>query len=824
LLKYINLDKQEFKTNFTRLNLFSSMKLTPIKDWFSAPLLIPGLIFLFVNTSTSHMFYHVNSYKIVLVILGVTFFAFRNIPFFPTTTDDQIPWKIWGIIAIPLLATFPGLIWHQWSFNYNFRYELATNLVLLLWVVYLYRNVRQEDDLRLFIFFIGITVIYNGCWSILERTGLHPIAWQEPVQMVKATFGHRNYFSGFLIILLPTLLIFAIPETLFQAPAKIDSRPTYTRIHRFYATVFLFGSVSLLLAQTRAAIAAFLLSLALVSYLYVHFFAPRYWRQRILIFYGVGIIILASLTIVIYANPGLFKESRFAQLFTLQAWLGRLLPWQTAINSIKSSPWVGFGLGSSYNLFFSFVDPDAKLFHFEDSYNHAHSEILEYVQESGLIGLIAFTIFWIYLIYLLIRLLRSSSTSTTQIKLGIGIAGGFLAYHIHGSFSVAPRMMVMKLPIYTLIALILILNKIHLRKNLAGQSAPVLRNRMISGLPTLAVLIVIWTIFLPWIAGQYHYIRIQNHPPSYIQTGKLEELVRLTPDIYALDKLSRLQIKYHKNRALKNTLDTIERIIPHYRDLDYKKTLHAAMDGNLEEAKRLGLISQQHDRYHLPTIDILINLSLQSDDLQLFKKQFELLLRQHVFSQNLIKSLHANDVLIQFVPLEEPLKISSQKNRLVFQWSEKLLGLLFEIARKNQIQKHDSVKERQRYGAYLFQLLAKRPYFQLKVRGPYKSESLGIQNAVKAYYSLENEWKGKKKKLEFENRAELRRTLPTDRRTVYTRQNLALKTMQLSYNVKLNVFAQELKEKTDWDIYTKKQKFITRFINQFISIIFPASR
>ncbi|NQU62746.1 MAG: O-antigen ligase family protein [SAR324 cluster bacterium] len=782
---------------------------------------IPGLIFLFVNATTSHMFYHVNSYKVVLVILGVTFFAFRNIPLFPSTTDDLIPWKIWGIMAIPLLATFPGLMLHRLNFNYNFRYELATNLVLLLWVIYLCRNVRREKDLGIFIFFIGITVIYSGVWSVLEKTGFHPLASvEQPVEMVKATFGHRNYFSGFLIILLPTLLIFAIPEKLFLAHEKIGSQKTYTRIHLFYTVVFLFGVVGLLLAQTRAAIAAFLISLALVSFLYVHFFAPHRWQKRLLILFGVGIVLIAASASFVYVNPNLFAGSRFAQLLTFRTWVGRLLPWETAISSIKASPLVGFGLGSSYNLFFTFVDPDASLYHFERSYNHAHSEILEYLQESGLIGMIAFIIFWAYLIYLLIRLLRNSGTSTTQLKLGIGIAGGFLAYHIHGSFSVAPRMMVMKLPIYTLIALTLILNKINTENNPQERPTPSLRRRTISGLPTLGVLIIIWTIFLPWAAGQYHFVRIQNERQSYLQTGKMEQLVRLSPDIYALDHLARLQIQYKKIPALKRTLDTIERIIPHYRDLGYKKTLQAAMSGDQKRTKELALAFQQRDRYHLPNIDMLMKLSVQTDDLQLFKKQFELFLRKQAFAQRMVDSLNADDLLVQFLPTAEPLKIISQPNKLTFQWSEQLIAQLFATARSNHHKKLSSAEERQRYGSFLFQLLAKSPYFRLTVLDSFKGENPSIQNNAKAYFELNKAWEDQKRELDRKFQSELSKTPPALRGAVVSKREQAMEAIRPQYETRINKLTLTLREKTDWDLYLSKQKFISTFVNWLNAIIF----
>ncbi len=383
-----------------------------------SPLFIQGLIFFLVNVSTSHMFYQVNTYKIVLVILGVTLLTV-----IPSKTDFNIPWRIWCVISVPLIATFPGLIWYGGAFNYSFRYELATNLVLILWLIYLYHNTRHEKDLNILLIFISLTVIYASCYAILIGA-----------ERAKATFGNANYFAGFLIIVLPILLTQALPNS----ENKL--------INLFYGIAFILGTIALLLTQTRAAIVAFLISLILVGFLYC---------TQILKKYRLRILILISCIIITILSIG----QRFTELLTSQAWLSRIKPWEVAITSIKASPIIGYGLGSSYNLYFLFRDPKRS----SRSYNHVHSEILEYLQEGGLVGLIIFILFWSYLIYLLVKLLRNPKTSLIQLRLGIGITGSLLAYHIHSSVSLSARMMVVKLPLYTLIGLVLVLNKLRNR-------------------------------------------------------------------------------------------------------------------------------------------------------------------------------------------------------------------------------------------------------------------------------------------------------------------------------------------------------------------------
>ncbi len=800
------------------------MKLPPIKSWFSAPLLIPCLIFLLVNTSTSHALYHVNSFKISLMILGITCFAMRNLPLFPSSTSNRTPWKIWLFLAAPLLATIPGLIWHQGSFNYNLRYELATNLVLFLWVVYLFRSVHQEDDISLLMFFIGIVIIYNGGWSILEKTGFHPLYWNEPAGMVKATFGHRNYYSGFLIILLPMMLVFAVPDRIFTQDAGQKQQIEPSRMYLFYLAVFLLGCLGLFMAQTRAAIVAFLLSLALVCLLYVTYFAARHWRKRLLIIYTLGIAAGACLMILLLIYPDLFGRSRFTQLLSLKGWVGRLLAWETAFSAIKVSPLTGYGLGSSYNLFFSFVDPDARLYHSEHSYNHAHSEILEYMQEGGVIGLVVYIGFWAWLVYRLIKLLKNPETSPTCLKLGIGICGGLLAYHIHGSFSVAPRMMVTKLALYTLIAFVFIIHHLQSHDRDLEPETTSLHSRMLSGLPTLLVLAVIWTIFLPWASRQWLFTNIYRERASYLQIRKLEALVKLSPDIYALDHLARRQIEYKQLQGLERTLKSIEQIIPHYRNLEYKKTWLAAIRGDITNSKQLGLLSQQQDRYYQPAMDHLIRLSIETSDLPLFKVQFALSLRKHLFGHRLVEGMDAGQAQIHFLPMEVPLKIVSKSDTLTFQLGEKLIGRLFQTAHENHRQKFFSSEKKRKYQLYLMQQLGRQPYFQMNFLPQFKDETAMLRQAARDYFSVTREWKERKAQLEQGFQAELMKTLPAERRSVYRKQQQELLTLRQPYDEKLNGFAGGLREKTDWDLFLKKQTFSETFLQWIITVIFPAGQ
>ena len=768
------------------------------------------------------MFYQVNSYKIFLVLLGVTLLAIRNAPIWPKTSDDAPPWRTWAILSIPLLATVPGILLHQGAFNYNLRYELATNLILILWVGYLYRAAKQEKDLHLLLVFIGVTVIYAGLWSIFEKAGLNPWVDRQE-EFVKSTFGHRNYYSGFLILLVPLLLVFSIPEDIFTQPSLKKMQLNFTKSNLFYCAALIFGGISLILAQTRAALAGLLVALVLIFVLYSKAFTRGIWRKRVKIFILVMVCLGVSGGIILYTVSDRLEGSRFAALFTIQAWQGRLLPWQTAITSIKESPLFGFGLGSSYNLFFSFVDPAARLFHFERSYNHVHSEILEYLQESGLFGLAMYLCFWGYIVYQLVAVLRDPSSSNTIKKLAIGISGGFLAYHIHSIFSVAPRMMVMKLPLFTLFAMVFLFKKLN-QSPPAPSESPTILKKTIMGVPTFIILGVIWLIYLPWMAGQYQFVEIKTERPSLLKVEKLEKLVKIFPDIYALDYLSHLQMRYHRTSELASTVDRISAIIPHYREVGYTQTVLQVMKKDLQKAKEAGLEAQQYDRYHQPTIRILMGIALETSDYGLFFEQFQLFLRSLVFRHQLTTSRTENAVKILKGEMNQLLVVSTEKPYLEFKWDEKLIKQFYTIGVANRKNRSFITKSRDQYWAFLMHEMSREPYFKVKfTEQTSKSETEKIQETIQSYFLAKRELSIKQRQLTMSYQQQLKKVVPTNRLSLGRLHTANLENANRRYQERIQPLELQLKEKTDWDTFLKKQAFITEFSQQLVGVLFTGT-
>ncbi|MDH5560178.1 MAG: O-antigen ligase family protein [Deltaproteobacteria bacterium] len=783
-------------------------------------LFLPGLIFLGINLTSSYVFYHVNSYKIFLMGIGVSLLVlvFDLIPY--KKIQNAMPWMMVGILAMPIVAAFPGYLVYGGAFNYNFKYELVTNLILILWCCYLYRNTKVEEDLTPFLWLLALTVVYTGIWAFFEKFGNPFDSYSQTTDMVKATFGHRNYFSGFLILMIPLLLVMSVPSVNMRKGDKNRPIVLISRNNLYFLTAFILGGFALVFAETRAAIAGCLMGVGVVCVLYVLFFSDKRWRKRFYYIFGAAVLLGLLGILLLYFNQDALKGSRYIELFTLKGWVGRLVPWETAISSIKASPWIGYGLGSSYNLFFSFVSPEARLFHREHSYNHAHSEILEYLQESGLLGGIAFIAFWVLLILMIIRLFRHNGLSDNLKKILIGVCGGFAAYHFHSVFSVAPRMIVMKLPLFTLYALVFISYGFHFVTKVEEHSN--YKNKRIAIIFSILTLAVIWSLYIPWISQQYQFVKLQSKPNSLIKVEGFEELARTSSDIYTQDLLTHMQIRYGRTKQLSETIDRINAIFPNYREVNHNKAILAMMQGNLFAAKNLALSAQRKDTFHKPTIYLLIELAIKTSDQDLFNQQLMLLTKSQYFAFILQESKNSNDVetLIKDIDSAFVFTQNGDKNTLVF--DSKWLEYIFNTGKSNAINKAWTNEDRSKFWSSIARAFAASPFFQIRIKQEMAERYSfpEINNYVQKYYALRREWEWGGKQLEQEKGSQIARTEPSRRQIVLNQFQEKINAHNQKYSGKMTEVEKFLRDKTDWNYFFKKQRFANDFISQVTNMVF----
>ncbi len=804
------------------------MKIPSLKELFSARLLLPGLLFFTVNFSYSYMFYQINSFKVFLVAAGVSIIVIWHDFIFPQLTEKRIPWKQLLLVSFPLIATLPGYFWHQEFFNYNFRYELASNLILIIWIGYLIRITKEESDLVPFLFLIVVTIIYVCGSAVLEKIGYHPSNWAGlPAPRVKSSFGNANYFAGFLVVVIPLLLVFAVPQPNPDV-AKKRLAGSFTSFNLLCCLGFVLACASLYFTKTRAAQVSIVISLFATVFIFALVFASPQWRRRILILVFCLATIGISTILLLYLKPELIKDMRYAELFTIRGWSTRYVSWQAAVNSILASPVIGFGLGSSYNLYFKFADPEARLIWPDHSYNHAHSEILEYTQEAGIVGLLVFLIFWVYLAYLLFQAVRSSTSSSWLKKVSIAVIGGFIGYHLHGSFSVAPRMMVTKLPLFTLIGLTFVVQRLSSPPTLIG-SAKSYPERIRTLHPWLLAVSFVWYIFVPWIIGQYHHVKTQQKKPSLVNVRKMEKIVETYPDIYALYDLVHQQIQYKRIREAQKTVYLIDRVLPRHRELGYTKAVLMIFQGRPEEAKRQALRFQNdQDRYYQPTIYLLIGLSIDTNDFKLFSDQLQLFTKKIIFEADLFYSFDTSHVSVSpDATLDEtktPFSVVANDTSFHFRWNAKYLKNVFDVARQIRKDKQLDRKNQNEITRTLAKIFFNNPYFKINTKKESReTETEGISKAMRNYFLVAEEADLKVRDLEYKHKIQLAKTPASERPALQKKLAGERSKVQQSYREQTSRHERYLLVHTDWETFLKKRNFVKIFSNRLTDIFFLRS-
>jgi O-antigen ligase len=739
-----------------------------IKD----PALIMGLLFFMVNISGSYVFYHVTSLKIFLVLSSVTLLfltaVFNRKWFF----KQSPPLLVWGILSVPLLLTFPGFIIEGGSSNYNFNYELVSNIITILWAGFLYQSVKSEFSLHYFLSIVSVCVVFVSIWAVTTKFGLNPFDKSETAM---ASFGNRNYFAGFLILLYPVFLSLSVPSKFYNIG------DTFKGIKIFYFLGTVASLVTLFVIQSRAAIAAAMVSTLVVFLITLfRFIKSKNTQVKILISLIGLIIILLGILFTLYKID--FFGSRWEYAFESSEWLSRLVPWAAAWESIKAAPWFGFGLGSSYNLYFTFVAADARLFLSTYNYNHAHSEYLEYIQESGLLGAIGFLIFWGYLFFQLYKLIRYSKNTFIS-KIAIGILGGLIAYLIQCVFSLAPRTMMVKFPLFTLFGLIFILMNFEKINKIKNYPKSIFFKITSYYFPLFFMMGLCWYLYIPWMEGQYNFVKIKNSPDSIAKVKQLEILVEKRADLYALDYLASQQINYSQWDELQKTIDKLEKVIPYYGGIGHRKILLAKMKGDFTKAIKEGKYFQARDRYYIPSIHLLIEIAITQKNQELFFEQLSLLTRSLIFNSGLHTINKEESVIINKSQIKNLFSFADKAEKLIITWNIKELKNLINISRINLNNKKWKNTDRYIFINYLEEIIFPTPYLQLKIYPEFQDQKPNIVNHVREYFLLK------------ENKRQ-------------------------DYN-RIKVLETQISEQARWEEYLKRNHFKNLIIQHLIQMVFP---
>jgi hypothetical protein len=280
---------------------------------------------------------------------------------------------------------------------------------------------RKTNRLIIAIFLVGV---FESLYGIAEFFSGHRhilnLDWSSWVSSVTGTFVNRNYFAGYLLMVIPLSIGFLFSREAYQWRRFggwrhwLSSLDGKMLLLGFGVILMILG---LLLSASRMGILSLLISFSLISL----FFRDPHRGQRVsrvpaLIF---GLALLWAVWIGM--------DAVISRFFTVSE--GLKWRWEFWVNTfaiVKDFPFLGSGLGT-----FTEVFPMYRSFHIVGLATHAENDFLQLTSEVGLLGAGILLALFLVLFYKAVSEIRFLSRAEPQRYMGIGGLVGILALMFH---------------------------------------------------------------------------------------------------------------------------------------------------------------------------------------------------------------------------------------------------------------------------------------------------------------------------------------------------------------------------------------------------------
>ena len=809
-------------------------------------------VFAFTMLAVSYKLYHLNNFKILMAFLGVAglFIIFDLFPIIlgkwkrqdvlvEGERESLTPFQVFFYSMLPLIGCLPGLVFFPETIPFFTLIEVFSVIIPAIWMCYLFRELDSIYLWEKFLFWVGLTVIIASCWGLLEYWGFMPHnLFGHAGARAKSTFGNVNYFAGFLVVTLPFFAQIFVSQFL---KFKKDSEKLVLP-QKFLGLVVLLGLIGLHLTKTRAALIAFY-GAGAISFVYWVFIEnyKKVFNFRKFHLFLIPIIGISGVFIFYF-----LKWSRFFNLKT--EYHSRWISWKSAFSSIVESPLFGYGPGTSYQLFFDHRQPNFRLFTSESSFRHAHSEIIEFLQEGGLFALTLNIVFWSIIFYVLFSVWKKpfepkgKKISQEEIKktryMSLAVGTSFIAYFIHSLFSVAPRMMVVKLPLFTFFGLAFMLSRytdfkgLPLRvpswwgKVIFSFSSPWGRFLGFSGLVGLSL----WGLF-QFIPPQYLHYKLLTSPTSASAIQSFEKKIDEKNTPYFLGHLISRQFRLGRIEGLEKSLGQLDGIFSNWRDQKYKKAILHYKKGKINKATSLALDFQEtSDAYYPPNIKFLLDMAKIKGDYALFKKELKYYIKFHIFGAKLNPSNKEENIIFRETNQNYILNFKEDGDKLFVFYNEKMLKSVFKfsINLRRQKRKKSYSKKWVGYKEKVRGLVDRSRYFGIELNDKSLLGPNEVKTSVTQFFNLRNEKKMSLKKKRNYFISEKRRVSnfyhKQKSHPYYVRMKLNLlkrkeerviKKLGGTFDKRIRVYEEKLERVTNWSKTLRKVDFKNKILDVF---------
>ncbi|NWF92730.1 MAG: O-antigen ligase family protein [Syntrophaceae bacterium] len=240
------------------------------------------------------------------------------------------------------------------------------------------------------------------------------------ISSVTGTFVNRNYFAGYLLMVIPLSLGYFFSRSAVQRSRFMSWRHRLSSLDG-KSLLIAFGIVlmilGLLFSASRMGIVSLLLSFSLISFLFRESQKGQKFSKSVVLIFGLALLWAVWIGV----------DAVISRFFTAsESFKDRWMFWVNTFQIFKDFPLLGSGLGT-----FAHIFPTYRSFHIRGLITHAENDFLQLLSEVGVIGVGLLLIVFIFLFLRAVLAIRSMHSGDPKKYIGIGGMVGILALIFH---------------------------------------------------------------------------------------------------------------------------------------------------------------------------------------------------------------------------------------------------------------------------------------------------------------------------------------------------------------------------------------------------------
>jgi O-antigen ligase len=368
-----------------------------------------------------------SAFAMLFLSLFLFLILFQLLPL-PSGVLKVVSPKTWAL-RHQLLITNSSFELSALSFPLSFvpfltQIEFFKWLTLIGLFFFLLRWRHSNKDVIHLILVIMLVGVAESLYGMFEFFSGHKYIFhlnmEARIASVTGTFINRNYFAGYLLMVIPLSLGYLFSREATQINRfrgwreRLVSLDGKTLLIGFCVIVMILG---LLFSASRMGISSLLLSFTLLSFLFRNPTKEQKFSRTSILILGLALLWAAWIGLD-------FVISRF--LTSSEDFKGRWVFWANTFQIFKDFPIFGSGLGT-----FTWVFPMYRSFHLIGIATHAENDFLQLASEVGLVGVGILLILFLFFFYKAISGISLLSYRESGRYIGIGGLVGIVALMLH---------------------------------------------------------------------------------------------------------------------------------------------------------------------------------------------------------------------------------------------------------------------------------------------------------------------------------------------------------------------------------------------------------